>query len=69
MRVQLNELCLGVNQVHSKDELLEKLKRGKPLRVKLGFDPSSPDLHLGHAVVLDKVRGKPKTRREMKQGL
>lgn len=53
---QLNELCAGVNQVHSKDELLEKLKRGKPLRVKLGFDPSSPDLHLGHAVVLDKVR-------------
>jgi len=53
---QMEQLCAGVNQVHSKDELLEKLKQGKALRVKLGFDPSSPDLHLGHAVVLDKVR-------------
>ncbi|MEM6821563.1 MAG: tyrosine--tRNA ligase [Verrucomicrobiota bacterium] len=53
---QVKLLSSGVTQIHSEHELLEKLKKGKPLRVKLGFDPSSPDLHLGHAVVLDKVR-------------
>lgn len=53
---QLAHLTHGATQVHSRDELLAKLQSGRPLRVKLGFDPSSPDLHLGHAVVLDKVR-------------
>lgn len=36
----------------SEEELLERLNEGRPLRVKLGVDPSRPDLHLGHAVVL-----------------
>lgn len=40
----------------SEAELVEKLKKGKPLRVKLGVDPSRPDLHLGHAVVLKKLK-------------
>ncbi len=40
----------------SEEELLDKLKGGKPLRVKLGVDPSRPDLHLGHAVVLRKLK-------------
>jgi tyrosyl-tRNA synthetase len=52
---QLSLLIQGAEQVISPDHLLEKLKTGKSLRIKLGFDPSSPDLHLGHAVVLDKV--------------
>jgi len=38
------------------DELLEKLRSGRPLRVKLGVDPTGPDIHLGHAVVLRKLR-------------
>lgn len=37
-------------------ELVEKLKRGKPLRVKAGFDPTAPDLHLGHTVLINKMR-------------
>jgi tyrosyl-tRNA synthetase len=37
-------------------ELIEKLKRGKPLRVKTGFDPTAPDLHLGHTVLINKMR-------------
>jgi tyrosyl-tRNA synthetase len=40
----------------SEAELVERLKRGRPLRVKLGCDPSAPDLHLGHSIVLDKLR-------------
>jgi len=40
----------------SEEELLERLKEGRPLRVKLGVDPSRPDLHLGHAVVLKKLK-------------
>lgn len=43
-------------QVFSKESLLERLKSGKPLCVKLGADPSRPDLHLGHTVVLRKLR-------------
>ena len=46
----------GCERVISSPELAAKLAEKRPLRVKLGFDPSSPDLHLGHAVVLDKVR-------------
>ena len=38
------------------DELIEKLKRGKPLKVKWGADPSAPDIHLGHTVVLNKLK-------------
>jgi len=53
---QLDLLCQGVETIHSKPELLKKLQTGRPLRVKLGFDPTSPDLHLGHAVVLQKIR-------------
>lgn len=53
---QLEWLCQGVETVHSRAELLKKLQSGRRLRVKLGFDPTSPDLHLGHAVVLQKIR-------------
>ena len=46
----------GCERVVSTAELAAKLAEKRPLRIKLGFDPSSPDLHLGHALVLDKVR-------------
>lgn len=53
---QLKVLKQNAISVVSEEELLERLKEGKPLRVKLGVDPSRPDLHLGHAVVLRKLR-------------
>jgi len=46
----------GTVQVTPEDELLKKLSRTTPLRIKLGMDPTSPDLHLGHAVVLSKMK-------------
>lgn len=55
-REQLKEVQRGVVNLHSEAELLKKLERGAPLRVKLGVDPSSPDIHLGHTVVLRKLR-------------
>ncbi len=59
-REQLRVLQQGAAEIVSDDELLGKLERslrtGVPLRVKLGADPSAPDLHLGHAVVLRKLR-------------
>ncbi|MAS94506.1 MAG: tyrosine--tRNA ligase [Verrucomicrobiales bacterium] len=53
---QLQILTRGVANLISEKELLAKLERGKPLRAKLGVDPTSPDLHLGHSVVLEKLR-------------
>lgn len=53
---QLEILKRGTVTIHSEKELAEKLARGKPLRVKLGVDPTSPDIHLGHAVALRKLR-------------
>jgi len=55
-REQLKDLLRGAVNIHSEAELLKKLEQGKPLRVKLGVDPSSPDIHLGHTVVLRKLR-------------
>jgi len=46
----------GTEDVLVESELIEKLKRGRPLRVKAGFDPTAPDLHLGHTVLLNKLR-------------
>ncbi|MGY8642535.1 MAG: tyrosine--tRNA ligase [Verrucomicrobiales bacterium] len=53
---QLQLLTRGVANCISEKELLAKLEKGTPLRVKLGVDPTSPDLHLGHSVVLEKLR-------------
>lgn len=53
---QLDTLMRGTAQVISEKELLKKLERGKPLRAKLGVDPTAPDLHLGHGVPLEKLR-------------
>lgn len=46
----------GTEEVLVEEELIQKLKSGKPLRVKAGFDPTAPDLHLGHTVLLNKMR-------------
>jgi tyrosyl-tRNA synthetase len=53
---QLNILLRGTAQVLSPEELKKKLEAGRPLRVKLGVDPTAPDLHLGHTVALSKLR-------------
>lgn len=53
---QLAWLCIGTQQVIPVEELKKKLSKGKRLRVKLGLDPTAPDLHLGHAVVLSKLK-------------
>ncbi|MEI6321959.1 MAG: tyrosine--tRNA ligase [bacterium] len=53
---QLEPLLTGCAQVLSRDELKTKLDLGRPLRVKLGVDPTSPDIHLGHTVGLSKLR-------------
>jgi len=53
---QLETLELGTAKIFSREELLEKLRAGKPLRAKLGVDPTAPDIHLGHTVVLEKLR-------------
>lgn len=49
-------LCQGADTVISQEELRKKLGEGRPLRVKLGVDPTAPDIHLGHGVVLSKLR-------------
>ena len=46
----------GAEEILIEQELIEKLKSGRPLRVKAGFDPTAPDLHLGHTVLLNKMR-------------
>lgn len=46
----------GVDDLLPEDELIAKLKEGRPLRVKLGADPTAPDIHLGHTVILTKLR-------------
>ncbi|MFD2257194.1 tyrosine--tRNA ligase [Luteolibacter algae] len=53
---QLAQLTSGAAKVLSEKELLEKLKLGRPLRVKLGVDPTAPDIHFGHTVALEKLR-------------
>src|SRR6267154_616963 len=53
---QLAELERGAHEVLVTAELEKKLRRGVPLRVKAGFDPTAPDLHLGHTVLLNKMR-------------
>lgn len=59
-RRQMDLLCRGALEVVTKEELSAKIHRsiaaGKPLKVKLGVDPSAPDLHLGHVVVMRKLR-------------
>jgi tyrosyl-tRNA synthetase len=53
---QLEELRRGAAELLTEADLEKKLARGKPLRVKAGFDPTAPDLHLGHTVLINKMR-------------
>ena len=46
----------GIDELIPEEELVEKLKEGRPLRVKAGFDPTAPDLHFGHTVLINKLR-------------
>ena len=56
IKKQLEIIKRGSDEILIESELLEKLKNGKPLKIKAGFDPTAPDLHLGHAVLLNKLR-------------
>jgi len=53
---QLAELERGIVDFHSREDLLERLRSGRPLKIKAGFDPTRPDLHLGHTVLMNKMR-------------
>jgi tyrosyl-tRNA synthetase len=50
------EIQRGAEEILIEDELIAKLKEGKPLKIKAGFDPTAPDLHLGHTVLINKLR-------------
>jgi len=52
----LSDLTRGCAKIHSEAELEAKLKLGRPLKVKLGVDPTAPDIHLGHSISLSKLR-------------
>ena len=56
MQDALREIKRGADELLVEAELVEKLKSGRPLRIKAGFDPTAPDLHLGHTVLLNKLR-------------
>jgi tyrosyl-tRNA synthetase len=53
---QLEEISRGVDAIIPEDELRDRLRAQRPLRVKAGFDPTAPDLHLGHTVLINKMR-------------
>jgi tyrosyl-tRNA synthetase len=52
----LNQIKRGSEELLLESELIKKLEQGRPLRIKAGFDPTAPDLHLGHTVLLNKMR-------------
>src|SRR5436190_11998970 len=56
LQTQIAELLRGTHEVLVEAELVKKLARGEPLRIKAGFDPTAPDLHLGHTVLINKMR-------------
>ena len=56
IKEQLEIIKRGSDEILIESELIEKLKKGVPLKIKAGFDPTAPDLHLGHAVLLNKLR-------------
>jgi tyrosyl-tRNA synthetase len=52
----LQQIHRGTDEILVESELIKKLKKGKPLKIKAGFDPTAPDLHLGHTVLINKLR-------------
>lgn len=53
---QIDIIKRGTVEIIKEEELLRKLREGRPLRIKAGFDPTAPDIHLGHTVLLEKMR-------------
>ena len=53
---QLRELKRGTEEILVEKDFIERIKSKKPLRIKVGFDPTAPDLHLGHTVIINKMR-------------
>jgi len=56
IKEQLEVIKRGADELLVEQELIDRLKSGKPLRVKAGFDPTAPDLHIGHTVLINKLR-------------
>jgi tyrosyl-tRNA synthetase len=56
LQQQLDLIGRGADEILKRDELEARLKLGRPLRIKAGFDPTAPDLHIGHTVLLNKMR-------------
>src|SRR5437660_8876578 len=56
IQTQLEVIKPGAVEILPEEELIAKLKKGRPLRVKTGFDPTAPDLHLGHTVLIQKMK-------------
>ena len=56
IETQMRQIRRGAAEIVNEEDLKKKLARGAPLRVKVGFDPTAPDLHLGHTVVMHKMR-------------
>jgi len=56
LRDVLSTLGRGAEEILIESELVDKLKKAEPLRIKAGFDPTAPDIHLGHTVLLNKLR-------------
>ncbi|OZB74856.1 MAG: tyrosine--tRNA ligase, partial [Halothiobacillus sp. 14-55-98] len=52
----LEEIRRGAEEILLEQDLVERLKSGRTLRIKAGFDPTAPDLHLGHTVLINKLR-------------
>ncbi|MDH3842035.1 MAG: tyrosine--tRNA ligase, partial [Chromatiales bacterium] len=53
---QMLEIRRGTDEILLEDDLRRKLGEGRPLRIKAGFDPTAPDLHVGHTVLINKMR-------------
>lgn len=53
---QMTEIRRGVEEILVETELVDRLEQGRPLKIKAGFDPTAPDLHLGHTVLINKLR-------------
>ena len=56
LQEQFKEIRRGSAELLIERELCQKLLRGRPLKIKAGFDPTAPDLHLGHTVLINKMR-------------
>ena len=56
MPEQFDRISRGASEILVESELVDKLARGRPLCIKAGFDPTAPDLHLGHTVLINKLR-------------